>query len=153
MSHCVPPVGYVDALTQELCRMTQEKDGKSRLKIAPWAYVLAVRDIDLSAKYFCEALGFVIEWPNATDWRLVRRDSVRIMLGNCPNAAPAADIGPHSWFAYLDTDGVDKLHADLVANGAIVLQSPIDRTYGMRELVVATPDGHRIVFGQEIAKC
>ena len=132
--------------------MAQGHDGVSRSKIAPWAHVLAVRDIDRSAKYFCEALGFVLEWPEATDWRLVRRDDVRVMLGKCPNAAPAAEIGPHSWFAYLDTDGVDRLHAELVANGAVILQPPIDRSYGMREVVVATPDGHRIVFGQDTAK-
>jgi predicted enzyme related to lactoylglutathione lyase len=132
--------------------MVRDEDGERRSKIAPWAHVLAVRDMDLSAKYFCEVLGFVLEWPEATDWRLVRRDDVRVMLGKCPNATSAAEIGPHSWFAYLDTDGVDKLHADFVANGAVILQSPIDRPYGMRELVVATPDGHRIVFGQDIAK-
>jgi predicted enzyme related to lactoylglutathione lyase len=74
------------------------------------------------------------------------------MLGKCPNANPAAEIGPHRWFAYLDTDGVDQLHAELVANGAVILQPPIDRAYGMREVVVATPDGHRIVFGQDIAR-
>ena len=132
--------------------MARDEDRERRPKIAPWAHVLAVRDIDSSAKYFCEALGFVLEWPEATDWRLVRRDGVRVMLGKCPNAASAAEIGPHSWFAYLDTAGVDQLHVELVANGAIILQPPIDRTYGMRELVVATPDGHRIVFGQDITK-
>ena len=144
-------MAYVDAFTREHS-MAQRYDGVSRSKIAPWAHVLAVRDIDSSAKYFCEALGFVLEWPEATDWRLVRRDGVRVMLGKCPNATPAAEIGPHSWFAYLDTDGVDQLHAELVANGAVILQPPIDRSYGMREIIVATPDGHRIVFGQDIAK-
>ena len=132
--------------------MAQDQGGEVRAKISPWAHVLAVRDIDVSAKYFCEALGFVIEWPEATDWRLVRRDSVRIMLGKCPDATPAAELGPHSWFAYLNANGVDRLHAELVANGAVILQPPIDRTYGMREVVVATPDGHRIVFGEDIAK-
>lgn len=47
---------------------------------------------------------------------------------------------------------ITQLHADLVANGAVILQSPIDRTYAMRDLVVAAPDGHRIVFGQDIPK-
>lgn len=56
----------------------------------------------------------MLEWPDAPDWRLVRRDGVRIMPGKCPHAVPAAGIGSHSWFAYLDTDGVDKLYADLV---------------------------------------
>jgi catechol 2,3-dioxygenase-like lactoylglutathione lyase family enzyme len=132
--------------------MAQGQDREFRATIAPWAHVVAVRDIDSSARYFCEALGFVLEWPEATDWRLVRRDGVRVMLGRCPNAAAAAEIGPHSWFAYLHTDDLDRLHAELVGNGAVILQPPTDRAYGMREVVVATPDGHRIVFGQDMAK-
>ena len=130
--------------------MVRNRDGGQRSKIAPWAHVLAVRDIDLSARYFCDVLGFALEWPDAQDWRLVRRDGVRVMLGKCPNATPAAEIGPHSWFAYLDVDNVDGLHLELVASGALILQPPLDRPYGMRELVIATPDGHRMVFGQDI---
>lgn len=126
------------------------RDGHS--KISPWAHVLAVHDIDVSARYFCQSLGFTLEWPDASDWRLVRRDQVRIMLGKCPSAASAADTGSHSWFAYLDVDDVDKLHSELLANKAIILQPPIEKPYGMRELVVATPDGHRMVFGQDLAK-
>jgi predicted enzyme related to lactoylglutathione lyase len=132
--------------------MARDKVRDSRSKIAPWAHVLAVHDIDLSARYFCQTLGFTLEWPDAPDWRLVSRDSVRIMLGKCPNAASAADTGPHSWFAYLDVDDVSKLHAAFVANSALILQPPIDKPYGMRELVIATPDGHRIVFGQALAR-
>src|SRR5712671_2250600 len=54
-------------------------------KMAPWAFVLAVPDINKSAQYFHDFLGFRISWENATDWRLAERDGVRIMLGQCPN--------------------------------------------------------------------
>jgi hypothetical protein len=109
-----------------------------------------VNDIDLSARYFCKHLGFTLAWHDAPDWRLVQRDSVRIMLGKCPDATPAAQLGPHSWFAYLDVEDVDKLHSEFVASEAIILQPPSDTSYRMRELVIATPDGHRIVFGQDV---
>lgn len=132
------------------CHMTQTSDAPIRTKIPPWAHVLAVNDIDLSARYFCQNLGFTLAWPDAPDWRLVQRDGVRIMLGKCPNATPAAQLGPHSWFAYLDAENVDKLHAELIASDAIIIKAPSDTSYGMRELVIATPDGHRIVFGQDV---
>src|SRR5215470_8513917 len=122
--------------------MVQKSSLEARPKLAPWAHVLAVHDIDLSARYFCDVLGFALEWPDAPDWRLVRRDAVRIMLGKCPNAIAAAEIGPHNWFAYLNTDDADKLYADLVDKHALILQAPADKPYGMREFVVATPDGH-----------
>jgi len=48
-------------------------------------------------------------------------------------------------------DDVDALHAEIVARGA-ASTSPKDTHYGMREIVVTTVDGHRIVFGQEVRK-
>ncbi len=35
-------------------------------------------------------------------------------------------------------------------SGAEVRMAPVDRPYGMREMLVATPDGHRIMFGQTL---
>jgi catechol 2,3-dioxygenase-like lactoylglutathione lyase family enzyme len=117
--------------------------------IAPWAFVLAVPDLVRSADYFRDVLGFRVLWPEGSDWRLVERDSVRIMLGHCPNDMQPSELGSHSWFGYLSIDDVDALHAELTASGA-ACTPPADRSYGMREIVVTTPDGHRIVFGQDL---
>ena len=115
--------------------------------LRPFAFVLAVPDIERSAGYFRDALGFRISWGDAPDWRLVERDSVRIMLGECPTDMPAAEIGSHGWFGYLELDDVDAFHAEILARGAIST-APKDQPYQMREIVVTTIDGHRIVFGQ-----
>ena len=117
-------------------------------KISPWAFVLAVRNLDGSAAYFRDVLGFRVLWEEGTDWRLVERDGVRMMLGHCPDERPASEIGAHSWFGYLDVDDVDALHAELTARGARCTE-PADRHYGMREILVTSPDGHRFVFGQQ----
>ena len=119
------------------------------ITIAPWAFVLAVADMDRTAAYFRDVLGFRVLWEEAIDWRLAERDSVKVMIGHCPAEKPARDIGSHNWFAYLDVDDVDALYAELVARDA-ECTLPADRHYGMREIVVTTIDGHRIVFGQEI---
>ena len=118
-------------------------------KIAPWAFVLAVPDLGKSAQYFHDVLGFKIQWEEASDWRLAVRDGVRLMLGHCPKDAHPAEIGSHNWFGYLDVDDVDALHAEFVARGANC-SAPRDTHYGMREIVVTTVDGHRIVFGQDL---
>ena len=54
-------------------------------KISAWAFVLAVPDINASAAYFRDVLGFQVQWEDATEWRLVERGGVRVMLGHCPN--------------------------------------------------------------------
>jgi len=115
--------------------------------MAPWAFVLAVPDINRSAEHFRDVLGFHISWQDATDWRLVERDGVRIMLGQCPTDIHPGALGSHSWFGYLDVDDVDGLHAEFTARGAIC-SPPKDTHYGMREIVVTTTDGHRLVCGQ-----
>ena len=117
-------------------------------KITPWAFVLAVPDLDKSADYFCDVLGFRVLWEDATDWRLVERDSVRVMLGHCPNDMPPSALGSHNWFGYVEVDDIDAFHAEIAARGASC-STPANRPYGMREVVVTTVDGHRIVFGQE----
>ena len=117
--------------------------------LRPFAFVLAVHDIGLSAAYFRDALGFRVGWEEGTDWRLVERDGVRIMLGQCPTDRPATELGSHNWFGYLELDDIDAFHAEIVARGAIST-SPKDQPYQMREIVVTTIDGHRIVFGQTI---
>lgn len=118
-------------------------------RISPWAFVLAVPDLDKSAGYFRDVLGFRVRWDEGADWRLVERDGVRVMLGHCPDDMRPADLGSHNWFGYVDVQDVNALHAEITARGA-ACSAPRDRPYGMREIVVTTVDGHRIVFGQEL---
>ena len=120
-------------------------------KIAPWAFVLAVPDLERSAAYYRDILGFQVGWEEASDWRLVERDGVRVMLGHCPKDMQPSELGSHNWFGYLEVDDVDALHAEIEARGA-ASSPPKNMHYGMREIVVTTVDGHRIVFGQQIRK-
>ena len=113
-----------------------------------FAFVLAVTDLDRSTAYYRDVLGFRIGWEDAGGWRLAERDGVRLMLGYCPDNIPAAEIFPHDWFGYLETDDIEALRAEFVGRGA-QCSEPRDQPYGMREIIVTTIDGHRIVFGQE----
>jgi len=119
--------------------------------LPPGAFVLAVPDLERSAAYYHEVLGFLVQWKEASDWRLVERDGVRVMLGHCPGDMRPSELGSHNWFGYLEVDDVDALHAEIAARGA-ACSPPRDTHYGMREIVVTTVDGHRIVFGQQIRK-
>jgi len=118
--------------------------------LCPFAFVLAVRDLDRSAAYYRDVLGFQLQWEDAPGWRLAVRDGVRLMLGHCPDEKPATEIFPHDWFGYLETDDIDALRTELIGRGAECSELR-DQPYGMREIIVTTIDGHRIVFGQEIA--
>jgi len=116
----------------------------------PYAFVLAVPDFDRSTRYFVDTLGFQPEWRERDNWQLLTRGEIRLMLGHCPDALPPQEIGDHSYFAYLAVDDVDVLHAELAAKNAIILHGPENKPWGRREMAVATPDGHRMMFGQAI---
>jgi uncharacterized glyoxalase superfamily protein PhnB len=45
---------------------------------------------------------------------------------------------------------VDAYHAQLRAKGVRLVRDLADQPWGMREFGIATPDGHRIMFGQAI---
>jgi uncharacterized glyoxalase superfamily protein PhnB len=97
-----------------------------------------------------EVLGFRKDPIDAEGWSFLTRDCFRIMLGECSDERPASELSNHSWFVYWNVEGVDQLYKEFVANGAIVTSAPTDKAWGLREFGLQTPDGHRIVCGEEI---
>lgn len=113
-------------------------------------FVLAVPDLQRSATFYRDVLGFEIRDLGDPGWRLYVRDACRIMAGECADAIPPADTGDHSYFGYLVVDDIDALHARVVAAGAEIVKALATEPWGMREFGVRTVDGHRIMFGQEV---
>ncbi len=112
--------------------------------------MLAVPDLDGSVDYYTRVLGMAIDFT-APGWAFLSRGSFRLMLGECSDAIPAHDTGDHSYFAYVTVEGgIDDLFSEVVGNGATLIQHLSDKPWGLREFGVRTPDGHRIMFGQEI---
>ena len=111
--------------------------------------VLAVKDLRSSVAFYCENLGFTINFE-LEGWCFLSRDGIQFMLGHCPDEVPASQINDHSYFAYIEVQGVDELHDEFLARGLTSLPVPESKPWGMREFMVTTPDGHRIMFGQDL---
>jgi predicted enzyme related to lactoylglutathione lyase len=79
--------------------------------------VLAVHDLARSAEWFAQVLGCETSEPDPGNWVFCNAGSVTFMLGRCPDAMPASELGDHSYVAYLDVDAVDEFHARAVAAG------------------------------------
>ncbi|MBC6440078.1 MAG: bleomycin resistance family protein [Rhodospirillales bacterium] len=82
-------------------------------------------------------------------WIFLRRGRCSLMLGQCPDAIPPGDLGDHQYFAHLVLDDVNALHVENHGHG------PQDRAagrqaVGMSEMPVQTPDGHRVMFSQDL---
>jgi uncharacterized glyoxalase superfamily protein PhnB len=120
------------------------------MQIVRTSFVLAVPDAERAARFWCDVLGFELQLV-LEGWRFVARDLCRVMLGECRDALPPADLGDHSYFGYLEVDDIDGYFAQIASRGASVLSPPADKPWSMREMAVRTPDGHRIMFAQALA--
>ena len=112
--------------------------------------VLAVHDVDRSGAWYHDVLRCELDDVEPGNWRFCRAGDVTFMLGRCPDVPAASELGDHSYVAYLNVDDVDDFHRQAVAAGAEVLKAPRDEPWGMRELALRSPDGHRFMLGQPI---
>lgn len=112
--------------------------------------VLAVQDLKISTDYYVDVLGFREDPIHAAGWSFLSRDSFRIMLGECRDDKSSGELGNHSYFVHWNVAGVDELFEEFKSRGAILLNSPADKPWGLREFCLSTPDGHRIVCGEII---
>ena len=113
-------------------------------------YVLAVRDLETSARYYRDVLGFSVREVGDPGWRFFERDAFFIMAGECRDALPATELGDHSYVGYLEVDEIDELYESVTAKGAKLIKKLRDEPWGMREFGIRTVDGHRFMFGQPI---
>jgi predicted enzyme related to lactoylglutathione lyase len=114
--------------------------------------VLAVHDLETSGAWYRDVLGCELDDVEPGNWRFCRAGDVTFMLGRCPDAPAACELGDHSYVAYLRVDDVEAFHRRAVAAGAEVLKPPRDEAWCMRELALRSPDGHRFVLGQSIPR-
>ena len=113
--------------------------------------VLAVRDLAASTRFYVDVLGFERDFGDGSDgWSFLSRDNCRLMLGACPDATPASEIGDHAYVAYLVVDDVDQLHEELSGRLPEPVPAPVTEPWGLREFGIRTPDGHRIRFGEAV---
>jgi predicted enzyme related to lactoylglutathione lyase len=110
-------------------------------------YVIAVHDLERSARYYRDVLGFDVREIGDPGWRFFVRDRCFIMAGECRDALSPHELGDHSYFAYLEVDDIERLYEAVTANGATVIKTLRSEPWGMREFGIRTVDGHRIMFG------
>lgn len=112
-------------------------------------FVLAVQDLERSVTFYRDRLGFEVDFT-VEGWCFLSRGSCRLMIGHCPDTPPASTLGDHSYFAYVQVTDIDDLHQEFSQRGLTPLPMPETKPWGMREMMVVTPDGHRMMFGEDV---
>jgi predicted enzyme related to lactoylglutathione lyase len=115
-----------------------------------------VADVAASAAYYQRVLGFETEYiaGQPAVFAICSRDGLGIMLRRVekPELIVPSEKQGGTWDAFLWTDDVAALHAELSARGATVVYGPIfQESYGMMELAIRDSDGHVLGFGQPVS--
>lgn len=114
-------------------------------------YVTAVHDVAASQAYFVDKLAFEALDIDAPGWRFVQRGTARFDMGECIGAPEAKTLGDHSWIARIFVQGLDDYYAEIAPRGAEITSPPMTKPWGLREMSVRTPDGHRLMFCEVVS--
>jgi catechol 2,3-dioxygenase-like lactoylglutathione lyase family enzyme len=120
-----------------------------RSKIPGTRYVLAVKNLARSVDFYKNKLDFQTIWEGG-GWHFLVRDSVKLMLGECPDDKPASEINCHSYFGYWEVENIDLLYSECQSKDIEIPSTIENKPWGQREFSIRTIDGHRITFGEEV---
>ena len=112
--------------------------------------VLHVSSSKASEEFYCQQLGFQLRSAYRFDdamadpcYMTLSRDDALLHISSFPGDAIAGGV------VYLIIDGLDSLHADLVAKGVAIELEPTDQTWDNREMYVKDLDGNTLRFTQQ----
>jgi uncharacterized glyoxalase superfamily protein PhnB len=120
--------------------------------IAPF---FLVADVTKAAEFYRDRLGFKIIgyfFEDPPVFAMVGRDDRIIMLSLMEGSRGGSNRGykGEALDAYLWTDDVDAIYAELQQNHVDIVMPPTLRIYGMKELQIRDLDGYVLCFGEDV---
>jgi uncharacterized glyoxalase superfamily protein PhnB len=115
--------------------------------------VLPVRDIEETAHYYRDVLGFNIHfmWREHEDAPLahcgVGRNEAHLQFTTWTRQHDAV---VNSGWVYVIVENIDALHEEVTARGAEIISPLETQSWQMREFEVKDCNGHILRFGQEV---
>ena len=114
-------------------------------------HTFRARDARALIDFLTAALGFTENVVYEEDGVIIHAqldwpEGGGIMLGQ-DREAGSWDRQPGTAGAYVVTTDIDALHARAVAAGAEIVEGPVERDYGSRDIVVRDPEGNLWSFG------
>ncbi len=113
--------------------------------------VLSVKDVEKSANFFTEGLGFFLAgcWKDddgTASFAIVFMDKITVGLTRGEGSKTG---GP--WAAYFYVADIDAYAAQIAGNGVKLQRDVMDRFYGCRDLDIEDLDGNLLCFGQDLS--
>ena len=124
------------------------------LRSAPY---FPVADVKALAAYYERVFGFKSEYSagDPPEFAIASRDGLSIMLRRvrAPELIVPNEKQGGTWDAFFWVRDATALHAELAANGAVVVYGPIVQpAYQMLEFAVRDPEGYVLGFGEPLKR-
>lgn len=115
--------------------------------------LLVVADLQRALDFYTKKLGFRDPSVHGEPpcFAMLQRDGFDLMLSVAQSAEQLAPHGRHgTWDLYLHVADVARELEILHAAGVAIANGPRDAFYGMREIELVDPDGHRICIAEDL---
>ena len=113
-------------------------------RVAP---TIPVADLERALRFYRDILGFTVAFTNGepASFAVIIQGSAQLHLEVQPSKAGSAH-------AHIMVDDLDAVHKRLVGAGAAVRQAPQMQQWGLRDMVIADPDGNTFEIAQPAGK-
>jgi uncharacterized glyoxalase superfamily protein PhnB len=103
--------------------------------------------------YYCDKLGFALDFKYQSFYAAVSRDGFAIHLKHAPKLAADREYRKENEHldAYISVSGVRALFSELETRGAQVIKSLEERPWACVDFYVEDPDGYILCFSEQRA--
>jgi uncharacterized glyoxalase superfamily protein PhnB len=111
-----------------------------------WVPILRVKDAQVSAKFYREAMGFRVDWEH----RFADGFPLYMQISRSPLVLHLSEHqggGTTAAEFFVRVPDVDAVYRAIVDQGIETATEPSNQEYGMRDFCVVDPDGHRVTLG------
>jgi len=125
----------------------------SLAKVTGIAPQFLVDDLQRSIEYYCQHLGFELDFNYESFYASVSRDGCAIHLKAAPKTvADRAHRRQHEHLdAHLAVTNATVLHDELITRGAFITKPLEERPWSCRDFYVEDPDGYILCFSEQTA--
>src|SRR5215468_3127912 len=112
-----------------------------------------VDDLDRAIAYYCDKLGFELDFKYQSFYAAVRRDGFAIHLKCAPKLAADREHRKQNEHldAYISVSGIRGLFSELQMRGAQVIRPLEERPWACLDFYVGDPDGYILCFSEQHA--
>jgi catechol 2,3-dioxygenase-like lactoylglutathione lyase family enzyme len=109
-----------------------------------------VDDLDRAISYYCDKLGFELDFNYQSFYASVTRDGFAIHLKHAPKLAAAREQRKQNEHldAYISVSGIRGLFKELEMRGAQVIKPLEERPWACLDFYVEDPDGYILCFSE-----